>query len=75
MWKLLDCVDSRNEQLAEVQSGSGILVVSSNGAESQVNTNKAPGFSEQNEGLLCLDKWSAGVLTIAAICSHTRSIS
>ena len=54
------------------QSGPGMLIISSNGAGSGVNINEAPVFSVKLK--LCLDRWSAAVLTICAICSHTRSI-
>ena len=42
MWKPLDCVDSRDEQLAEVQSGPGMLMISSNGPGSEVGTYTVP---------------------------------
>ena len=52
-----------------------MLVICSSEVGSGVGSSEACGFCEKNYALLFLERWSAVVLAIPAICVHARSMS
>ena len=59
----------------DVQSSPGMATICSSDYGSGVGISEACGYNEKKDGILFLDKWSAAILLLPAICSHITCIS
>ena len=59
----------------DVQSGPGMVTICSSDNGSGVGISEACGYNEKKDEMLFLDKWSAAVLLLPAMCLHIIRIS